>query len=115
MMELRVGETIDRPKIINQYKLTVSYMHGDADGESRETFFFTKKEERGLKRYIEIAERAKYDSSRDELNSLSGEIESIKCGLIVMDARWEGNLCRPTIEELTWFNENGVEHEVEIE
>lgn len=114
-MELIIGDRVDRPKIIDQYKLTVSYMHGDADGESREVFFFAKKEEQGLKRYIEIAECAKYDSSRDELNSLSGEIESIKGELIVMDARWEGDLCLPTIEELTWFDENGVEHEVEIE
>ncbi len=44
-MELKIRKALDRPKIINQYKLTVSYMHGDADGESKEDFLFAKEEE----------------------------------------------------------------------
>lgn len=132
--DITIGEAITHPNHKNKYRLNVQFMHGDADGYSSNDMYFDKDDADTLVwlnkclTYISVFEdNEKLFSWEDDeelkLDALAeaglseSDVSSIEeSGMKDSDMTCDG--CRNAMIEgytLTFFDENGVEHETTIE
>ena len=111
-MELKVGRPVSKEMHINSFKLVIDHVHGDDDANTKKTVIFSKEEEPKLKRYLQLMEETEIGYFEGEVVE---EVEQMgKDGLLEYDATNPEGYCHPSLNKLTWFNENGIEHKVTI-
>jgi len=126
-MKFEIGEPLDIKVNKNIYLLEIENTHGDADAESYSYLRFRKEHETDLKLIIEFLNWCQNDRpNREEITERSNEVSNAtsddlwNCGLnndeyfIHSDARYEGYCCRPRLNHLTWYDENGNGFKVNI-
>jgi hypothetical protein len=120
-MKLTISKPIPCHK--NQYKFTINFMHGDADGESDYSIYVGKSDEAELIKFIEIIDKCKFlhdeipeelapycdeDYEGDEEPKFYFEWPGDHTADYQFLAGWDGY-------SLTYFDENGHEYDVKIE
>lgn len=119
-----IGKAIPAKKNpTNKYKLVVSNMSGDADAYIDTVSYLDKDNEGLLTEIVDLCNwsqkswpsrdniEKKYREIRDKYNYFEDDDNVI----LTRDVMSDGDvICRPNLESLTWFDENGIEHEVNI-
>jgi hypothetical protein len=111
---LEIGAPVNRPNRRNTYKITVSNMHGDADAYTKVIVYRTKKED--VIKIIDFAEWAYELGGYGSQNQMWDVAQKMKVYDIVEgDATNDGQTpAAPRIEKVTYFDDEGVEHNVKI-
>lgn len=124
-MKLKIGNQIIKKDICNKYKLIISNEHGDADGYSETVNYFSSKAKTQISFLIKILELLNdirvFYSTRKEIEELGKLLfndpksEYEMMDFIEKDHSCDNQYyCRPSLKSLTWFDETGVEFEVNI-
>jgi hypothetical protein len=125
-VELKVGKQVSLPSYENMYELNVTYMHGDADGDTERTIHYGMDEEERLKQdlliidgledgeYLEdqAAEILAANGIEDPDNQIA---EGFSDEFYEGDITCEGNGAPISGIELFFYDAKGVKHEVEFD
>ena len=130
-VDLVLGKQVIPTTYQNMYKLVINNMHGDADGTTYTETFFNCKEKPLLEDILLLLEdSSRWLLNRDEISDKLTEIcskhinlidpdenkyyEDYAWELVDHDHRYEGYICKPTLESLTFFDESGAEYNVNL-
>lgn len=107
----------------NKYRLTITFMHGDADAETIETYGFFPNDPNlipmvelftGLPSYLELYTSSEWRMYLQGQGYDAGFIDRV-LDMLIYDITNDGNsLAVPHSTRLTYFNEDGVEHTTRI-
>ncbi|MDF2534010.1 MAG: hypothetical protein K0R18_167 [Bacillales bacterium] len=115
---LKIGKVIPTEQIKNVYEIKVNIMHGDADHYEDLTFHLETEDE--VNQYIDLLDRmeAEYPHGRgggDDYDHLDGFNE-------LLGDDWPGDVTSDSMYQasmdgyvVTYYDENGVEYEVEVQ
>lgn len=128
-MELKIskGKKVKKPQYKNQYKVVLSYMYGDADGNGEDEIYIDEDNE-DTERFIEFLENwLKVDDDDDydkehikdwDYFSEDGDSDEESKGEIFVeyhsDPSREGYPAAFQSYEITFFDANGDEYEVKV-
>lgn len=100
----------------NYYRVDVDFEHGDADATTTEKIKLNSEQElidflEGYEKYADVLESC-LSSGRKLPNDIRDLGE--KLGIVVYDVVYDGSgsLAYPSVQKITYFDENGVEHNV---
>lgn len=123
-MELIIKEQIEREKpIISKFKLSIYFMHGDADADTDDWIYFgtTEEEKALLYSYIEVIQELHdcnngYEDEEypEVLKKYDKNIANAIQDLIPNDITCEDRSARLNDFDVTYFDKNGIEYKVEI-
>lgn len=131
-VHMLIGKPITPIVHRNVYKLVINNMHGDADGTTFTKTFFERHKEPLLDDILLLLEdTSRWILSRDQISDRLDEIckkhiklidpddheyyDDYAWELIDHDYTYPDYICRPTLESLTFFNDEGVEHTVNLQ
>jgi len=103
----------------NVFRLKVSAMSGDADHYETNVWDVEPERKKAIELAIGLCDWANKDwpnrdSILDRINEIQKDHKVNLYSLVGRDTTCYDYICRPSLKELTWFDENGVEHLVNI-
>jgi hypothetical protein len=128
-MRLTIGNPVKRIRHQEQYKLSVTCMHGDGDAYTTEERFYNWDDTQELINVLELfailktkpAGFRKYQPIVDEFSESKGLDKDIFADLIFGElisddhTSYNGHCAILDTYKVTWFDEKAIEHEVKIE